>query len=393
MNLALAVKYGTNESLFLTNLCFWIEKNKANRVNYHDGHYWVYNTMEAWTELFPYFTKYQIRHLIDKLRSQDILQVGVYNRVQYDRTQWYSVSDEVMALYQGELKKEEQRGGGKRKTPEDGRESAEEKPEKETAGEETAICPEGLMDAGKVPPPCDSEGRWMRPISHMEVGDFPNGSGRIHTTIPYIKPDNKPAVAADEIPKGQMPKPVENFEEAAAGFLDIEKLKNVFTGINRELVFDVQFYPKAVEYLATQYFDDDYLSCLYDECRKRKPDHLRGLDFALFAKEDIAALYRAGEKERRKAKAPVPQKTCPACETVHPANLEQCPECGLEKGDSEDPAKIARQQKFYRLPQEVKDEYAKEQWALLSQALKSRRPYEETRAQWILLDKKYHLLE
>jgi uncharacterized Fe-S radical SAM superfamily protein PflX len=63
--------------------------------------------MEAWAELFPYFSKYQIRHLIDKMRSQNILLVGVYNRVQYDRTQWYSVSDEVMDLYLGAFKKEE----------------------------------------------------------------------------------------------------------------------------------------------------------------------------------------------------------------------------------------------------------------------------------------------
>jgi hypothetical protein len=190
-----------------------------------------------------------------------------------------------------------------------------------------------------------------------------------------------------------MPEAVENFEQAAAGFSDIEKLKTILTGINRELVFDDHFYPKAVEYLETQSFDDDYLSWLYAECRKRKPDNLRGLYFSLFAKEDMTALYRDVEKERRKAKAPIPQKTCPACETIHPAYLEQCPECGLEKEDREDPAKIARQRKFHRLPQEVKDEYAKEQWELFSQVLKSRTPYEETKAQWIMLDKKYHLLE
>jgi hypothetical protein len=227
----------------------------------------------------------------------------------------------------------------------------------------------------------------------MDVANSPHGSGEFATTIPYIKPDNKPAVAAEEIPKGQMAQAVENFGEAAAGFLDIEKLKTAFAGISRELVFDDQFYPKAREYLTAQGFDDDYLSWLYDECRRRKPENLRGLYFALFTKEDMAALYRTVEKERHKTNAPVPRLTCPACETAHPAYLEQCPECGLEKEDREDPAKIARQKKFYQLPQEVKDEYTKEQWALFSQAFKSRTPYEETRAQWILLDKKYHLLE
>jgi hypothetical protein len=398
MNLALAVRFGTSESLFLTNLCFWIEKNKANRVNYHDGRYWVYNTMEAWAELFPYFSKYQIRHLIDKMRSQGILLVGVYNRVQYDRTQWYSVSDEVMTLYLGEFKKEERTGkdgsgngrgtgGTPAKTPEADTGKKPDAP----SGEEAGIRPGGPMDVGKVPLPSAPEGQWMRPVSQMEVRDFPNGSAKYHTTIPYIKPDNKPAAAA-EIPKGQMPRPVENFA-AAAGFLDIETLKTALAGINRELVFADHFYPKACEYLNAQNFDDDYLSWLYDECRKRKPDNLRGLYFSLFAKEDMAALYRTVEHERHKAKAPAPQKICPACETAHPAHLEQCPECGLEKGDREDPEKIARQRRFHMLPGEIKEQYAKEQWAIFSQALASRMPREEIKAQWIMLDKKYHLLE
>ena len=403
MNLALAVKYGTNESLFLTNLCFWIEKNKANRVNYHDGHYWVYNTMEAWAELFPYFSKYQIRHLIEKMRDQNILLVGVYNRVQYDRTQWYSVSDEVMALYLGGFNREEKGGGGKKgKGAKDRRETAEapKVPEEKTGGapldsaeEEPVICPDGRMDMGKVPHPSAPEGQWKCQISQMEVRDFTNGSAKFHTTIPDNKPINKPAVAAEKIPKGQMPQAVENFEKAAAEFFDIEKLKTALTGINRELVFDDRFYPKAREYLDAQGFDNDYLSWLYAECLKRKPENLRGLYFSLFAKEDMAALYRDVEKKRHKAKASESRKTCPACETAHPEYLERCPECGLEKEDREDAAKIERQKKFHRLPQETKDKYAREQWDLFSQALKSRTPYEETKARWIMLDKKYHLLE
>jgi hypothetical protein len=381
MNLALAVRFGTNESLFLTNLCFWIEKNKANRVNYHDGHYWVYNTMEAWAELFPYFSKYQIRHLIDKMRSQGVLLVGAYNRIQYDRTQWYSVSGEVMALYLGGLKREEK-----------GEEKAGKEPI-DSAGKEPPVCPPGQMDVGKVPPPSAPEGRWKCQISQMEVRDFPNGSAKFHTTIPYIKPDNKPAAAAEEIPKGQMPRPAETFETAAAGFFDIEKLKAALTGINRELVFDGRFYPKARDYLNARGFDESYLSWLYAECLKREPGNLRGLYFSLFTQEDMALLYRNAEKEGHKEKTPVSQIICPACGTALPADVEHCPECELNKKDWEDPAKIVWQRKFHRLPREAKDGYEKERWALLSRAFESETPVEEAETQWIRLDKKYHLLE
>jgi hypothetical protein len=225
----------------------------------------------------------------------------------------------------------------------------------------------------------------------MEAANSPDRSGGIATTIPYNKPLYKPAVAGEKNPKGHSQQSVENFEKAAAGFSVIETLKTALTGIHRELVFDEGFYLKAWEHLNVQGFDEDYLSWLYGECRKRKPDNLRGLYFALFAKEDMAALYRTVEKDRHKA--PPPQKNCPACGSAHPEHLERCPECGLEKEDRENPAKIERQRKFHQLPQETKDEYAKEQWAFFLQALKSKLPFEETKAQWIMLDKKYRLLE
>jgi hypothetical protein len=326
------------------------------------------------------------------MKSQEILLVGVYNRIHYDRTQWYSVSDEVMALYLGRFKKDDRGETRPENDAEETWKAPKEKTEKVPLGEGASACPGGQTDVGKVPGPSAPEDKSMWEKSHMEVGDFPHRSGKFPTTIPDNKPINKPAVAAAKNPKGQMPQPVEK-SEAAAGFFDIEKLKTALVGIHRELVFDDCFYPKALEYLAAQGFDGDYLSWLYGECRKREPANLRGLYFTLFAKEDMTALYRAVEKERRKEQAPVPEKICPCCGTAHPAYLDRCPECELEKEDAGDPAKIARQKKFYRLPRETKDEYAKEQWELFSQALKSGMPFEETKAQWIMLDKKYHLLE
>ncbi|MDR2019944.1 MAG: hypothetical protein LBQ14_04175 [Treponema sp.] len=332
------------------------------------------------------------------MKSQDILFVGVYNRIHDDRTQWYSVSDEVMELYLGEFRREESGQGGQKEGAGERPESPKAPEEKsgkapiESAGEEPFICPPGQMDVAEVPHPSAPGGAWMRRNRHMEAANSPDRSGGIATTIPYNKPINKPAVAAEKNQRGQMARPVEK-SEAAAGFFDIEKLKADLLRINRKLVFDESFYPKALEYLAAQGFDGDYLSWLYGECRNRKPDNLRGLYFTLFDKEDMAALYRNVEKERRKAKSPPPQKTCPCCGTMHPACLERCPECELEKADEGDPAKIARQRKFHRLPRKVKDEYAEEQWALFSQAFKSGTPLAETKAQWIMLDKKYHLLE
>jgi hypothetical protein len=173
----------------------------------------------------------------------------------------------------------------------------------------------------------------------------------------------------------------------------LQKLKAALTGISGELVFDGSFYPKARDYLNARGFDGAYLSWLYEECRKREPGNLRGLYFSLFAREDMAGLYRHGEKERHEAKVPAGQTICPACGTAYQADLECCPECEPDKKDWENPDKIARQRKFRRLSREAKEEYAKEQWEILSRALKSELPFEEAREGWIRLDKKYRLLE
>lgn len=89
----LATKYGLPAAIFLDHLLFWLTKNKTNKKHFHDGRYWTYNSMEAYTELFPYLSFKQIRTMLDKLKTEGLLLVGNYNLTTYDRTQWYSLSD------------------------------------------------------------------------------------------------------------------------------------------------------------------------------------------------------------------------------------------------------------------------------------------------------------
>ena len=50
----IAKEYGVLEAILLNNLWFWVEKNRANNVNYYDGYYWTFNSTKAFNELFPY---------------------------------------------------------------------------------------------------------------------------------------------------------------------------------------------------------------------------------------------------------------------------------------------------------------------------------------------------
>ena len=96
----IAEAYGMDVAVFLENLAFWIVKNQANQEHMHDGRYWTYNTLDAFTTIFPYFTKKQIRTIIDKSIKSDLIVKGNYNQIGYDRTIWYSLSDKGHAIFE-----------------------------------------------------------------------------------------------------------------------------------------------------------------------------------------------------------------------------------------------------------------------------------------------------
>ena len=98
-NIECAKLYGVEESILLHNIYFWINKNKANKKHFYDGDYWTYNSIQAFTELFPYWTKRQIERIIKNLIEKGALLKGNYNKLNYDRTSWYAVSETVKSIY------------------------------------------------------------------------------------------------------------------------------------------------------------------------------------------------------------------------------------------------------------------------------------------------------
>jgi Fe2+ or Zn2+ uptake regulation protein len=89
----IAKEVGVNAAILLHNIFFWVEKNRANEVHFHDGYYWTYNSNNAFQELFPYMTGGQIRTAIDKLVESGFIIKGNYNTNPYDKTCWYAVTE------------------------------------------------------------------------------------------------------------------------------------------------------------------------------------------------------------------------------------------------------------------------------------------------------------
>ena len=99
-NVELAKEYGILEAVILNHLQFWTEKNRANGTNFHDGHYWTYNSAKAFSELFPYASQKQIRKALQNLIGEGIIQTGNYNKNPYDRTLWYSFTEKGNRIFQ-----------------------------------------------------------------------------------------------------------------------------------------------------------------------------------------------------------------------------------------------------------------------------------------------------
>lgn len=97
-DIEIAEQYGINAAILLENIGFWIAQSEANEINFHDGSYWTFNSCRALQELFPYMSKRQIHSALEKLISDGLIVTGNYNKVAYDRTLWYTLTQKGKSI-------------------------------------------------------------------------------------------------------------------------------------------------------------------------------------------------------------------------------------------------------------------------------------------------------
>ena len=96
----IAEKYGIAAAVLLNHFYFWIEKNKANNVHFHEGVYWTYSTREGLSKLFPYLSPRQIDYAVKKLIDDNVVVTGNYNKSSYDHTLWYAITKKGYSILQ-----------------------------------------------------------------------------------------------------------------------------------------------------------------------------------------------------------------------------------------------------------------------------------------------------
>jgi len=99
-DISIAKQYGIEPAIILNNLHFWHERNKANNKHFHDGKFWVYNSVTAWMELFPYLSRDKIKNALTKLRDNNLVETANYNENKYDKTLWYGLTDFALSILQ-----------------------------------------------------------------------------------------------------------------------------------------------------------------------------------------------------------------------------------------------------------------------------------------------------
>lgn len=91
-NVGVAVDVGLVPAIVFNAIGFWVTQNAANGRNFIDGHYWTYNTVKAWADLFPYCSTKQIEKALTKLREQGYVAAENYNKDKWNRTLWYTLT-------------------------------------------------------------------------------------------------------------------------------------------------------------------------------------------------------------------------------------------------------------------------------------------------------------
>jgi hypothetical protein len=95
-NPIIAKKFGVHAAIFIDSLIYWTRTNAANKHNFRNGRYWSYGTPEFFLTYFNYLSPRQIQYTLMKLTKNGIFLKDNFNQKGYDRTNWYSLSDEIL---------------------------------------------------------------------------------------------------------------------------------------------------------------------------------------------------------------------------------------------------------------------------------------------------------
>ncbi len=97
-DIEIASKYGILEAILLQDIYFWVKRNKENNINFHEGKYWTYNSIRAFSEMYPYASQKQIRTALNHLRKEGFLETGSFGENKFNHSLWYTITPEGLRV-------------------------------------------------------------------------------------------------------------------------------------------------------------------------------------------------------------------------------------------------------------------------------------------------------
>jgi hypothetical protein len=105
INRDLANEIGLNESIVLLQIEYLISISSNER----DGRLWTYQSLADLKEVyFPWWSMMTISRIIRSLEEKNLIVIGHFNKLGYDRTQWFALNEEginglhSVAIYQND---------------------------------------------------------------------------------------------------------------------------------------------------------------------------------------------------------------------------------------------------------------------------------------------------
>ena len=97
-----AERFGIVEALLLDYFFFWINNSqkKKEKDKYHDGRYWVYGSVRKIAEAHPYLSFSKVHRALKKLEEAGAIKTDAFNKMRWDKTTWYTLTDEILDLFQ-----------------------------------------------------------------------------------------------------------------------------------------------------------------------------------------------------------------------------------------------------------------------------------------------------
>ena len=86
------------DAVVLSHIAYWVEQNRQQDANFHDGEYWMFNSAVKFHEAFPFWSVDVIKRILRRLKEGGWILVGNYNKRGFDKTQWYTLAEPAKIL-------------------------------------------------------------------------------------------------------------------------------------------------------------------------------------------------------------------------------------------------------------------------------------------------------